>query len=435
MTGAAAAPLRHPDDSGDCRQGKVSEGWTCMLYQLYEWQQASLLPMRLWASATMAFHSHPLNPWSYSPTSRAIAAGADLLLRTTHRYEKPEFGLSATTVDDEPVAVWEESVLEKPFCTLLHFRRDSQVRHPKVLVVSPLAGHHATLLRDTVKSLIQHHDVYITDWRDARGVPLSQGPFHFRDYVAYVVDFIRFLGPELHVISVCQPTVPVLAAIALMAADGERTPLTMTMMGGPIDTRKNPTAVNTLATDKDIAWFEDNVVQRVPAEYPGYKRKVCPGFLQLTGFILLNAQRHWASHEDYFHDLVRGDGVRAGKHRTFYDEYNAVMDMPAEYYLDTIRMVFQEHQLPRGTMQVSGNAVRPSAITRTALFTIEGELDDISGSGQTRAAHDLCTGIPASRRRHLTAEGAGHYGIFSGRRYREIVYPEIRDFIAMHATK
>jgi poly(3-hydroxybutyrate) depolymerase len=388
-----------------------------MLYQLHEWQHTSLLPIRLWATANMALYGWPFNPLSYNPLSRMIVAGADLLLRATHRYGKPQFGLSQTVVDGKTVAVTEEKVLDKPFCTLLHFKRETTVSQPAVLVVAPLSGHHATLLRDTVRSLMQHHDVYITDWRDARLVPLWMGSFHFEDYVAYVQEFVRLLGPDLHVLSVCQPTAPVLAALSLMAADGEAPPLSMTMMGGPIDTRENPTSVNTFATGKPLSWFEENVIYSVPAEYPGYMRKVCPGFVQLAGFVSMNVERHFDSHKDYFYHLVQGDGESAEAHRRFYDEYNAVMDLPGEYYLETIRRVFHEHQLPLGTM------------------VIEGELDDISGSGQTRAAHDLCTGISSSKRRHLTAPGAGHYGIFSGRRFRESIYPQLREFIAGHSKR
>jgi poly(3-hydroxybutyrate) depolymerase len=304
-----------------------------------------------------------------------------------------------------------------------------------VLVVAPYSGHYATLLRDTVRSLIQDHDVYITDWQDARMVPLARATFHFHDYVDYVREFIRVLGPEVHVISVCQPTVPVLAAISLMAAEGQPTPRTMTMMGGPVDTRKNPTSVNTFAIGRPLSWFEERVICQVPYKYPGRMRRVCPGFFLLAGFVYMNAWRHFDSHKDYFFHLVQGDGESAEAHRQFYDEYNAVLDLPGDYYLDTIKMVFQEHALPLGKMRVAGNLVDPSAITASALFTIEGELDDISGMGQTQAAQDLCRRLPASMRRHLTVEGAGHYGIFSGRRYREIIYPQIRDFIREHGKR
>jgi poly(3-hydroxybutyrate) depolymerase len=404
-----------------------------MLYQWHELHHSSLLPIRLWATANMALHSWPLGAFGRNPWSSAIVAGADLILRATHHYGKPQFGLTETEVNGEVVAVSEEKVLEKPFCTLLHFKRDTNVKQPRVLVVAPLSGHYATLLRDTVRALMREHDVYVTDWQDARMVPLANGRFHFDDYVAYTREFVRLLGPELHVISVCQPTVPVLVALSIMAAHGEPTPLTMTMMGGPIDTRKNPTSVNTFATDRPLRWFEDNVICRVPARYPGAGRKVCPGFLQLAGFVAMNAERHFHSHRDYFYHLVDGDGESAEAHRNFYNEYNAVMDLPAEYYVETVQMIFHEHQLPLGKMVSLGETVQPSAITKTALFTIEGELDDISGSGQTEAAHGLTKGIPAARKHHFEAKGVGHYGIFSGRKWRELIYPRIKDFIARHA--
>jgi poly(3-hydroxybutyrate) depolymerase len=338
------------------------------------------------------------------------------------------------------VAVQEQVAIEKPFCRLLRFKRftdnlpmlTAMKDQPTVLVVAPLSGHHATLLRDTVTSLLQEHKVYITDWTDARMVPVSEGPFHLDDYVAYVQEFIRHVGPEVNVISVCQPTVPVLAAISLLASNGEPTPRTMTMMGGPIDARRSPTAVNNLAMNKSHEWFEHNVIYRVPVNYPGAGRRVYPGFLQHTGFVAMNPDRHLSSHYDYFLDLVRGDDESAEAHRKFYDEYNAVLDMPAEYYLDTIKVVFQDFALVNGTWEVNGQLVRPEDITTSALLTIEGELDDISGAGQTRAAHELCTGIPKQRQFHYDVEGAGHYGIFSGRRWREAVYPQVREFIAAH---
>jgi poly(3-hydroxybutyrate) depolymerase len=288
-----------------------------------------------------------------------------------------------------------------------------------------------------VRTLLQDHKVYITDWIDARMVPLEAGPFHLDDYVNYVQDFIRKVGPGVHVISVCQPTVPVLAAVSLMASRGEVTPKTMTMMGGPIDARKSPTAVNNLAMNKSYEWFENNVIYRVPQNYPGATRRVYPGFLQHTGFVAMNPDRHATSHYDYFLDLVRGDDDNVESHRQFYDEYNAVLDMPAEYYLDTIKTVFQEFALVNGTWKVRNpkgkeELVKPQDIKTTALLTVEGELDDISGSGQTKAAHDLCTGIPKTRHKHYDVVGAGHYGIFSGRRWRDFSYPEIRAFILAH---
>ena len=344
------------------------------------------------------------------------------------------------------VVVFQEITVEaKPFCRLLRFKRFTddvsmltKMRdQPSVLVVAPLSGHHATLLRDTVRTLLQDHKVYITDWIDARMVPMEEGAFHLDDYVNYVQDFIRKVGPNVHVISVCQPTVPVLGAVSLMASRGEPTPLTMTMMGGPIDASRSPTSVNNLATNKSFAWFENNVIYKVPQNYPGAGRDVYPGFLQHTGFVAMNPDRHATSHYDYFLDLIRGDDDNAEAHRKFYDEYNAVLDMPAEYYLDTIRTVFQEFALVKGTWEVRNPAgkaelVRPQDITTTALLTIEGELDDISGSGQTRAAQDLCTGIPKKDKMHYEVAGAGHYGIFSGRRWRDFAYPEIRAFILAH---
>jgi poly(3-hydroxybutyrate) depolymerase len=355
------------------------------------------------------------------------------MIRLGQRYEKPEFGLIETIVDGKPIAVTESVALSKPFCNLLHFKREVETTDPIVLIVAPLSGHHATLLRDTVRAMLPDFDVYITDWANAKLVPLAKGVFHLDDYVAYVREFISFLGPRINVVSVCQPTVPVLAAISLMAADNDPcVPRTMTMMGGPIDARKSPTSVNAFAKKHPFSWFENKVIQRVPAKYPGYMRRVYPGFLQYMGFVAMNPDRHMSSHWDFYQDLVKGDGDSAEGHRRFYDEYNAVIDMPAEYYLDTIKVVFQEYQLPQGKMRVRGQLVQPASIKDTALFTIEGELDDISGSGQTQAAHDLCTGVPAVNRQHLTVVGAGHYGIFSGRRYREQIYPQIRDFIRKH---
>jgi poly(3-hydroxybutyrate) depolymerase len=407
-----------------------------VLYHLHDLQRKLLNPLSLWAQATSELFSSPYSPLSYTPFSRRLAAGYDLLHRVGKHYEKPQFELATTRVDGAEVAVREVTVLSRPFCRLLHFERDlsqaaaSRRADPRVLLVAPLSGHHATLLRDTVRALLPEHDVWITDWIDARLVPLAQGPFHLDDYVAYVTEFIRLLGPKVHVISVCQPTVPVLAAVSLMAAAGDpRLPRSMTMMGGPIDTRRNPTQVNALARRKSIEWFETHVIFKVPEQHPGYLRRVYPGFLQHAGFVAMNPDRHLNSHWDYYLDLVKGDLEDAEGHRRFYDEYNAVLDLPAEYYLDTIRIVFQEHRLPRGAWQVGGERVAPEAIRTVALFTIEGELDDISGSGQTRAAHDLCRSVPAERKRHLTAQGAGHYGIFSGRRWRESIYPQIREFI------
>ncbi|HEY2189193.1 MAG TPA: polyhydroxyalkanoate depolymerase [Caldimonas sp.] len=411
-----------------------------MLYEWYEAQRALMSPFAEFASASSKLYSHPLSLFAHVPNAHRVSAGLDLMHRLSKDYEKPQFDIRAIEVDGTHVAVDERVAIEKPFCRLLRFKRFtddlSTLRklkmQPTVLVVAPLSGHHSTLLRDTVRELLKGHKVFITDWADARMVAEEKGPFRLDDYVAYVQEFIRFIGPEVNVISVCQPTVPVLAAVSLLASAGEPTPRTMTMMGGHIDARKSPTAVNNLATNKSISWFENNVIHRVPVNYPGAGRRVYPGFLQHAGFIAMNPDRHLKSHYDYFLDLVRGDGDNAEFHRGFYDEYNAVLDMPAEYYLDTIKTVFQDFALVNGTWVIDGNPVRPEDIETTALLTIEGELDDISGAGQTRAAHDLCTGIPESRRFHYDAIGAGHYGIFSGKRWREKVYPEVREFIASH---
>ena len=411
-----------------------------MLYELYEAQRALLSPFSEFASASSKLYNHPLSLFAHTPMAHRVSAGLELMHRLAKDYEKPEFNIREVLVGGVEVAVHQQTAIDKDFCRLLRFKRFSDdlptlqrlKLQPTVLVVAPLSGHHSTLLRETVRELLKDHKVFVTDWTDARMVPADRGPFHLDDYVAYVQEFIRMIGPEVNVISVCQPTVPVLAAISLMASAGEPTPRTMTMMGGPIDARKSPTAVNNLATNKSHSWFETHVIHHVPVNYPGAGRPVYPGFLQHAGFIAMNPDRHMKSHYDHFLDLVRGDGDKADSHRDFYDEYNAVLDMPAEYYLDTIKTVFQDFALVNGTWVVKGKPVRPQDIKTTALLTIEGELDDISGAGQTRAAHDLCIGIPKSRQFHYDAVGAGHYGIFSGRRWREKVYPRVRDFIASH---
>ncbi len=410
-----------------------------VLYPFHELWRTGLAPFAYWADANARIYSAQDSWLSTLPGSQRAAAGFELMYRLGKDYEKPEFGIHQIEVEGQALPVVERVELEKPFCRLLRFKRyhdqaDGLARmkdDPAVLVVAPLSGHHATLLRDTVRTLLPDHKVYITDWTDARMVPTDAGAFHLDDYVAYVQDFIRHIGTDnLHVISVCQPTVPVLGAISLMAARGEPLPKSMTMMGGPIDARRSPTAVDNLATRQPLWWFENTVIHTVPANYPGVGRRVYPGFLQHMGFVAMNPERHGSSHWDFYQDLVKGDLSSAESHRKFYDEYNAVLDMPAEYYLDTIRTVFQEHLLPRSLWDVAGERVDPSKIKDCALLTIEGELDDISGQGQTRAAHDLCTGIPDDKRQHITAIGAGHYGIFSGRRWRTEIYPQVRAFIA-----
>lgn len=406
-----------------------------MLYQLHELQRSFLGPMSRIAGAGAQVYTNPYSPLAYTPFSKRMAAAFDLVHRIGKEYQKPTFGIGSTQIDGTDVPIVERTVAQRPFCNLIHFQRmfPAGMRtpdDPKLLIVAPLSGHHATLLRDTVRTMVAHHEVYITDWIDARMVPLREGPFHLDDYIDYVRDFITLLSPDLHVMSVCQPTVPVLAAVSLMASEGaQATPKSMIIMGGPIDTRRNPTSVNDLATQKSLEWFVNHVIYTVPSRYPGYLRKVYPGFLQHAGFVAMNPNRHLTSHYDYYLQLVQGDGESAEGHRAFYDEYNAVLDLAAEYYLDTVRIVFQEHALPRGTWTVRGKPVRPQDIRHTALLTIEGELDDITGPGQTQAAHELCSGIPAERREDIVVPGAGHYGIFSGRRWREQVAPRVSEFI------
>ncbi len=413
-----------------------------MLYQLHELTRNLLAPWVHQAQANAAFFNNPGHWWSSMPGADRLAAMNELFHRIGKDYEKPEWGIHELELEGEIVPIAQLTEIEKPFCKLLRFKRHSNeaskveelLAQPIVLVVAPLSGHHATLLRDTVRTLLRDHRVYVTDWIDARMVPVEQGEFGLEDYVEYVQEFIRHLGAEnVHVISVCQPTVPVLAAVSLMASRGEATPRSLVMMGGPIDARCSPTAVNNLATRNPLSWFENNVIHTVPAPFPGQGRRVYPGFLQHAGFVSMNPSRHLMSHWDFYTDLVKGDLSDADAHRRFYDEYNAVLDMPAQFYLDTIEVVFQQFLLPRGEWYVRGEHVDPSAIRTTALLSIEGELDDIAGLGQTEAAQALCTGIPASRRSHFIVEGAGHYGIFSGRRWREVVYPTVRDFFARHA--
>ncbi len=407
-----------------------------MLYQFYEWNHAALAPWRAVADATKAIYQNPLNPASRTEMGRAVAAMAELFERTTRVYGKPVFGLDETNVDGRRVPVVDREIWSRPFCRLLHFERalpGTRKSDPRILIVAPMSGHYATLLRGTVEALLPYAEVYITDWTDARLVPLSAGRFDLDDYVDHLIEILRFLGPDTHVVGVCQPAVPVLMATAVMEAKGDDcAPSSMTLMGGPIDTRRNPTAVNRLAEDRGIGWFRDHVIMKVPFPQPGFMRDVYPGFLQLTGFMSMNLDRHLISHKDFFWHLVQGDGDSAEKHRTFYDEYNAVMDLTAEFYLQTVEEVFIKHSLPKGEMHHRGERVDPSRIRRTALLTIEGEKDDISGLGQTEAAHDLCTSIPAQNRVHYVQKGVGHYGVFNGSRFRSEIAPRIVDFALTH---
>ena len=406
-----------------------------MLYDLHEFQRFFLSPLADFSNNSAQLFTNPYSPWAYTPISKQIAAGYELLHRIGKDYEKPAWDIDFVKSQGQTCTVLQQTVYSKPFCHLVHFSLEpSTTPRPQVLLVAPLSGHHATLLRDTVRTLLQDHDVYVTDWIDARMVPLSSGSFHLNDYVLYIEDFLQYLNADIHVIAVCQPTVPVLAAVSLMAAkNSPHVPKSLTLMGGPVDTRQSPTQVNRLATTKPYSWFENQLIHRVPARYPGAGRRVYPGFLQHMGFMAMNPDRHLSSHYEFFQHLIAGKDDSVEAHRRFYDEYNAVLDMPAEFYLDTIKTVFQEYALPQGTWVINGETVNPGAITTTALLTIEGELDDISGLGQTQAAQNLCHQIPPEKKHHYLAQGSGHYGIFSGRRWRQKVYPVIKTFIQQNA--
>ena len=404
------------------------------LYWFYEMSHAALNPSRAWADLTRLYFKNPANPLSYTTFGKSVAAACELFERSTRRYGRPEWGISSTLVSGERVPVHISTIWERPFCKLIHFERafehPPKRPQPKLLIVAPMSGHYPSLLRGTVEAFLPNHEVYITDWADARVVPVTDGPFGLDDYIDYVISILRTLGGDTHVVAVCQPSVPVLAAAALMEADEDPcVPVSMILMGGPIDTRINPTAVNALAEKRGIDWFRTHVITKVPFPNPGFMRDVYPGFLQLNGFVTMNLDRHIEAHKQLFLNLVRGDGDSAQKHKEFYDEYLAVMDLAAEFYLQTVDTVFIRHDLPRGQMTHRGRRVDPSAITRVALFTIEGEHDDISGIGQTEAAHRLCINIPHDRKAHWLQPGVGHYGVFNGSRFRSEIAPRISDFV------
>jgi poly(3-hydroxybutyrate) depolymerase len=407
-------------------------------YYWYEAAQAMLSPARAGNDALRSFYSNPANPFAQTAFGRNMAAACELFERVTRRYGKPRFDLNSTVVDGALVSVAETVVWSKPFCNLIRFERRlpaKRRRDPKLLIVAPMSGHYATLLRGTVEAFLPGHDVYVTDWQDARTVPVAAGSFDLDDYVDYVIGMLQLLGPDVHVLGVCQPSVPVIAAIARMEALGDGSaPRSMILMGGPIDTRESPTAVNKLAEERGTDWFRRNCIVRVPFTHAGVGRNVYPGFLQLSGFMAMNFDRHMTAHWDMFKHLVEGDGDSADKHRDFYDEYLAVMDLTAEFYLQTVDTVFVRHALPKGEMTHRGAPVDLSAIRRTALMTVEGEKDDISGIGQTKAAHALCTGIPASRKVDYLQKNVGHYGVFNGSRFRSEVAPRIASFILAHAA-
>lgn len=407
-----------------------------MLYQLYELQHAIMTPARIMAEMTKAAMRNPWNPLSHTQLARTVAAGAEVFERATRRFGEPAWALPETEIDGKKIAVSEEIIVEKPFCNLIHFKRETKRKDPRVLVVAPMSGHYATLLRGTVEALLPHHDVYVTDWTDARQVPMSAGKFDLDDFITYLRDFMSLMGPQTHLIAVCQPAVPVLAAVSLMASDEDpNQPLSMTLMGGPIDTRISKTAVNRLAEERPLKWFETAVIETVPAYYPGAFRRVYPGFLQLSGFMQMNLDRHVGAHMKFYQHMVQGQDDDAEFHRKFYNEYNAVMDMPAEFYVQTIDTVFQRHLLPRGMMKWRDPLtqqlmdVRPKDIEHTALFTIEGEMDDISSRGQTTAAHDMCYGLSQKKQYHLFQLKTGHYGIFNGSKWKKEIMPRVRHFI------
>ena len=404
------------------------------LYWFYEVSHAALNPSRAWADATRLYFKNPINPLSFTTFGKSIAAACELFERSTRRYSRPEWGISSTLVGGERVPVHISTVWERPFCRVLRFERaferPPQRPQPRLLIVAPMSGHYATLLRGTVEAFLPNHDVYITDWVDARMVPTSEGRFDLDDYIDYVISMLHALGDETHVVAVCQPSVPVLAAVAVMEADNDPyAPASMVLMGGPIDTRVNPTAVNDLAQRRGMDWFRSHVITKVPFPNPGFMRDVYPGFLQLNGFVSMNLDRHIEAHKQLFLNLVRGDGNSAQKHKEFYDEYLAVMDLSAEFYLQTVDTVFVRHALPKGEMTHRGRPIDLASIKHVALLTIEGEHDDISGVGQTEAAHRLCVNIPPDRQAHWLQPAVGHYGVFNGSRFRSEIAPRIADFV------
>ncbi|MDB5572631.1 MAG: polyhydroxyalkanoate depolymerase, intracellular [Hyphomicrobiales bacterium] len=416
---------------------EVGEKMNRFSYQMYEMAHLALAPARAASDATRLFFKNPMNPWTHTHVGRNVAASAELFERVTRRYGKPIFGLNETQIEGSVHEVVEEVVWEKPFGRVIRFNRPSITTkaQPKLLIVAPMSGHYATLLRGTVEAFLPTHDVYITDWADSRMVPLTAGRFELDDYISYLMEICAQLKPlgspvPLHTLGVCQPSVPLIAAVALLEAEGNPSaPDSMTLMGGPIDTRRSPTAVNTLAQERGTAWFRRNCVVSVPFPYPGVGREVYPGFLQLSGFMAMNLDRHVNAHLEMFNHLVEGDGDSAERHREFYDEYMAVMDLDAAYYLQTVEQVFVRHSLPKGEMQHRGKLIDLSAISRTALMTVEGEKDDISGVGQTFAAHDLCPNIPAHRKSHHLQLGVGHYGVFNGSRFRRDIVPRLLTFM------
>ena len=401
-----------------------------MIYDAYQTYADAMLPMRSLAAVATCF-LEGTRPWFGDQVAlRGMAAGCNMFAHAGISHDRPPFGIDQVIVDGRKVAVTEEVTSTKPFCTLLHFKKAIAAEQPRVLVVAPMSGHFATLLRGTVRTLLPDHDVWISDWENARNVSLLHGRFELEDFVCYIIDFLRILGPGVHVIAVCQPSVPVIAGVSLMAdANDPAQPTSMTLIGGPIDPRINPTRVNELATSQPLDWFESNVIGTVPLRHTGALRRVYPGFLQIAGFMSMNLDRHVNAHAKMFDNLIQGDDENVEATRAFYDEYLTVMDLPAEFYLQTVREVFQEHSLPRGQLKIQGCPIDPSAIRQTALLTIEGERDDVTGLGQTAAAHELCCNLPASKHRRHVQPDVGHYGLFNGRRWATEIYPIVKDHI------
>ncbi len=401
------------------------------MYQMLEMSRAAMVPFNLMAKGMQNFSGSPFNPMSYTEHGRMFGATFELMERITRDYKKPEFGITHTKIDNVSVPVTEKIVMRKTFCNLLHFEKKNKAKQPTLLIAAPMSGHYATLLRGTVEAVLPYYDVYITDWLNIRDVPMNDGVFDLDSYVAYTIAFIEELGPDVHVMAVCQPSVPVMGAVALMsAAKNPKTPRSMILIGGPIDTRRNPTQVNHFAEYRPIEWFERHVISRVPMNYAGAMRRVYPGFVQLTGFMSMNMERHMGEHFNLFLNLVKGDGESATSHKKFYNEYLSVMDLPAEFYLQTLQVVFKDHALPRGKWECLGKIVDPNAITKTGIIAIEGELDDISGLGQTKAALKITKNLAESKKHYHMQKGVGHYGSFNGRKFRDQILPVIRKFTA-----
>ena len=401
-----------------------------MIYAAYQAQQDFLAPWRAWSDfANLTLRDTWIGP-AGNHFLRSMAAGAEIFSRARAIHERPDYAIDSALIDGREVPVKEEIALAAPFGDLLHFRKETNLYQPKVMIVAPMAGHFPTLLRQTAQTMLADHDVYITDWKSAREVPRAAGRFGMDEYIAQTIKFIERMGPGAHVVAVCQPCAALLAAVSVMAEDNNpAVPSSMTLMAGPIDTRINPTKVNEFATAHPISWFEENVIDIVPPRYLGVGRRVYPGFMQLTAFMSMNMPRHMRAHFDLYGDIVRGEETRAQAKREFYDEYLAVADLPAEFFLETVERVFQTHLLPKGLLEFRGRRINPSAISKTSLLTVEGERDDICSLGQTMAAHDLCSGIKPFRKKHYVQAGVGHYGVFSGTRWQSQIYPILRNMI------